>query len=56
MLRVLRYLVGLGLVVAGVLWFLARPAPLDEADVAGLTGDAAKGEADGVYLDDHSYR
>lgn len=45
MLRVMRYLVGLGLVAAAVLWFLARPSPLSEADVAGLAGDAAKGEA-----------
>lgn len=45
MLRLLRYLVGLGLVVAAGLWFLTLPKPLAEADVAGLTGDAAKGEA-----------
>ena len=43
-MRVLRWLVGLGVVVAAVLWFLARPAPLAEADVAGLTGDALHGE------------
>lgn len=45
MLRGLTYLLGLGLVVAGGLWLLTRPAPLDEADVADLTGDAVKGEA-----------
>ena len=43
-MRVLRWLVGLGVVVAAVLWFLARPAPLAEADVAGLTGDALHGQ------------
>jgi mono/diheme cytochrome c family protein len=43
-MRVLRWLVVLGLIAAGVLWYLARPKPLSEAEVAGLTGDAAKGE------------
>jgi mono/diheme cytochrome c family protein len=43
-MRVLRWLLVLGLVVAGVLWFLARPKPLSEAAVAGLTGDVTKGE------------
>jgi mono/diheme cytochrome c family protein len=41
----LGWLLGLGVVAAAVLWFLARPAPLAEADVAGLTGDATRGEA-----------
>ncbi len=45
MLRILRYLVGLGLIVAAALWFVTLPKPLSEADVAGLTGDAAKGQA-----------
>ena len=45
MLRFLRYLVGLGLVAAAALWFVTLPKPLSESDVAGLTGDAAKGEA-----------
>jgi mono/diheme cytochrome c family protein len=44
-MRVLRWLVALGLIGAGALWFLARPNPMDEANVAGLTGDAAAGEA-----------
>jgi mono/diheme cytochrome c family protein len=44
-MRVLRWLLGLGVVAATVLWFLARPNPLAAADVAGLTGDAARGEA-----------
>jgi mono/diheme cytochrome c family protein len=44
-MRVLRWLLGLGVVAAIVLWFLARPNPLAAADVAGLTGDAARGEA-----------
>ena len=45
MLRFLRYLVGLGLVAAAALWFVTLPKPLSESDVAGLTGDAVKGEA-----------
>ena len=45
MLRILRYLVGLGLIFAAALWFVTLPKPLSEADVAGLTGDAVKGEA-----------
>jgi mono/diheme cytochrome c family protein len=44
-MRILRWLVGLGVIGAAVLWVLARPAPLAEAAVAGLTGDAARGEA-----------
>jgi mono/diheme cytochrome c family protein len=44
-MRILRWLVALGIVAAGVLWVLARPAPLAEAAVAGLTGDATRGEA-----------
>jgi mono/diheme cytochrome c family protein len=43
-MRIFRWLVVLGLIAAGVLWYLARPKPLSEAAVAGLTGDAAKGE------------
>jgi len=35
----------MGLIGAGATWVLARPNPLAEADVAGLTGDAGKGEA-----------
>lgn len=44
-MRVLRWLVGLGLVAAAALWFLARPDPLSEAEIAGLTGDVTRGEA-----------
>lgn len=44
-MRILRWLVGLGVVAVAVLWFAARPAPLSQADVAGLTGDVIKGEA-----------
>jgi mono/diheme cytochrome c family protein len=44
-MRFLRWLLVLGMIGAAALWFLARPAPLAESDVAGLTGDAAKGEA-----------
>jgi mono/diheme cytochrome c family protein len=43
-MRVLRWLVFLALVGAGTLWFLARPSSLGEDAVAGLSGDAAKGE------------
>jgi mono/diheme cytochrome c family protein len=34
-----------GLAGLGVFWAVTRPDPLSEADVAGLTGDSAKGEA-----------
>lgn len=44
-MRLFGWLVALGLIGAGGLWVLARPQPLAEAAVAGLTGDAAKGEA-----------
>ncbi len=44
-MRILRWLVGLGVVAAAVLWVLARPAPLEAADVAELTGDPVRGEA-----------
>lgn len=44
MLKLLKVLFGLGLVAGAALWFLARPHPLGEADVAGLTGDAGRGE------------
>lgn len=43
-MRILRWLVVLGLIGAGGGWYLARPKPLSEASVAGLTGDPAKGE------------
>jgi mono/diheme cytochrome c family protein len=43
-MRVFRWLVALGLIGAGTLWFLARPSTLSEAELAGLTGDAARGE------------
>lgn len=43
-MRVMRWLIVLGLVAAGGLYVLARPKPLSEAAVAGLTGDPAKGE------------
>lgn len=44
-MRFFRWLVVLGVIGAAALWFLARPAPLAESDVAGFTGVAAKGEA-----------
>jgi mono/diheme cytochrome c family protein len=43
-MRVLRWVLVLALAGAVGLWIMARPSPLAEADVAGLTGDAAKGE------------
>lgn len=43
-MRILRWLVAMAVIGAGGLWVLARPAPLAETDVAGLTGDAAQGE------------
>ncbi len=44
-MRILRWLVLLGVAGAGGLWFMARPNPMAEAEVAGLTGDVVKGEA-----------
>jgi mono/diheme cytochrome c family protein len=43
-MRILRWLVALALIGAAGLWFLARPSGLGEDAVAGLTGDATKGE------------
>jgi mono/diheme cytochrome c family protein len=43
-MRIMRWLVVLGLVGAGGLWLLARPQPLAASAVSELTGDAAKGE------------
>jgi mono/diheme cytochrome c family protein len=43
-MRLLRWLLVFGILAAVALWFLARPRPLDESAVAGLTGDAAAGE------------
>lgn len=43
-MRIMRWLVVLGLVGAGGLWVLARPQPLSAGAVADLTGDAARGE------------
>jgi len=43
-MRIFRWVVVLGLITAGGTWFVARPNPLAAADVAGLAGDAAKGE------------
>ena len=44
-MRVLRWLVLLAVIGAAGLWWLARPKALSAAEVAGLTGDAARGEA-----------
>jgi mono/diheme cytochrome c family protein len=44
-MRILRWLVALGVIGAGGLWVLARPAPLSASAVEGLTGDVARGEA-----------
>jgi mono/diheme cytochrome c family protein len=43
-MRIMRWLVVLGLVGAGGLWLLARPQPLAASAVSELSGDAAKGE------------
>jgi mono/diheme cytochrome c family protein len=43
-MRIMRWLVVLGLVAAGGLYVMARPKPLAAAAVSNLTGDAAKGE------------
>jgi mono/diheme cytochrome c family protein len=43
-MRILRWLVALALIGAVGLWFLARPSGLGADAVAGLTGDATKGE------------
>jgi len=43
-MRIIGWLLALGLTGAGALWLLARPQPLDAAAVAGLTGDVARGE------------
>ncbi len=43
-MRVLRWLVLLAVIGAAGLWWMARPKPLAAAEVAGLTGDAARGE------------
>jgi mono/diheme cytochrome c family protein len=43
-MRILRWMLALGLIGAVGLWVLARPSALAEEAVAGLTGDAAKGE------------
>lgn len=46
-MRLIRWLVFLCLVGLGAFWVLTRPDTLTEADVAGLTGDAIRGE--GVF-------
>lgn len=43
-MRILRWLVVLGLIAAGGVYVMARPQPMEAAAVANLTGDAAKGE------------
>jgi mono/diheme cytochrome c family protein len=44
-MRIMRWLVVLGLVAAGGAYVMARPKPLAAAAVADLTGDPVKGEA-----------
>lgn len=44
-MRLIRYLIVLGLAGAAVFWFVTRPDPLVEADLAGLVGNAGRGEA-----------
>ena len=43
-MRIMRWLVVLGLVGAGGLYVMARPQPLSAAAVSDVTGDAARGE------------
>ncbi|HMS94685.1 MAG TPA: cytochrome c [Tabrizicola sp.] len=43
-MRIFGYLVGLGVIAALGIFVLTLPDPLTEAEVAGLTGDATKGE------------
>lgn len=45
MLRALRNLAVLGVIGGGAVLFVTRPSPLDPETVAGLAGDAARGEA-----------
>ena len=45
MYGVLRHIVFLTLLAAGAFWWMTRPARLSEADIAGLTGVAARGES-----------
>lgn len=44
-MRILRWLVAVGVIGAGGLWVLARPAPLAASAVEGLSGDVTRGEA-----------
>ncbi len=44
-MRVFRWLFAFGVIAAGGLWVMARPAPLAASAVEGLTGDVARGEA-----------
>ena len=43
-MRVMRWLIVLGVIGAGAFWVLTRPNPLTEDAVAGLTGNTEKGE------------
>ena len=43
-MRILRWLVVLGLIAAGGLYFMARPKPLAAGALADLSGDLARGE------------
>jgi len=44
-MRILLWLLALAVIGAGGAWVLARPNPMAEADVAGLSGDATRGES-----------
>ncbi|MFV0493320.1 MAG: c-type cytochrome [Pseudorhodobacter sp.] len=44
MRRFLSFLVIVGIIGAGVAWFVTAPDGLEESDIAGITGDAARGE------------
>jgi mono/diheme cytochrome c family protein len=47
-MRLIRWLVFLGILGLGAFWFLTRPSVLTESDFAGLSGDATRGQA--VFL------
>ena len=45
MLRILTWLMAMGLIGFGVFWYLTRPSPLPDLAFVGLTGDSDRGEA-----------
>lgn len=43
-MRILRPLIILGLIGGAVFWWVTRPQPMTDADFAGITGDATRGQ------------